>query len=191
MADNFLNDVPQTTSVGTMTNSQTTMTVNSSAGFPTAPFTAALGLDANGHFTTSTEAIHVTAVAGTVWTIARGYDSTPAVSHPSGETVTHVVLAQLANQAAAHLAASTAVHGITGAVVGTTDTQTLTSKSLTSPTVTGTLAGAASTWSSTVGVTGLLTCVTLTLTGALNTSSTITTTSTSTSSVSAASVTVT
>ena len=41
-----------------------------------------------------------------------------------------------------------------GAVVGTTDTQTLTNKTLTAPTVTGTLAAAAGTFSSTLGVTG-------------------------------------
>lgn len=44
---------------------------------------------------------------------------------------------ELTNAVAAH-AALTVSHGVTGAVVGTTNTQTLTNKSLTSPTLTGT-----------------------------------------------------
>jgi len=44
-----------------------------------------------------------------------------------------------------------------GAVVGTTDTQTLTNKTLTAPTVTGTLAAAVGTFSSTLAVTGITT----------------------------------
>jgi hypothetical protein len=44
-----------------------------------------------------------------------------------------------------------------GAVVGTTDTQTLTNKTLTAPTVTGTLAAASGTFSSTLAVTGITT----------------------------------
>ena len=44
-----------------------------------------------------------------------------------------------------------------GAVVGTTDTQTLTNKTLTAPTITGTLAAAVGTFSSTLAVTGITT----------------------------------
>jgi len=41
----------------------------------------------------------------------------------------------------AHTGASVGIHGITGSAVGSTDTQTLTNKNLTSPTVSGTMTG--------------------------------------------------
>lgn len=45
--------------------------------------------------------------------------------------------------ATAHIAASTGVHGVTGAVVGTTDTQTLSAKTLTSPVINTQITGTA------------------------------------------------
>lgn len=66
-------------------------------------------------------------------TNGRGADGTSIVAHSQGATVEHVFTATDADEANAHVNASSAVHGIAGSVVGTTDTQTLTNKTLTSP----------------------------------------------------------
>jgi len=66
--------------------------------------------------------------------------STTELNYTDG--VTSAIQTQLNDKAAAtdlttHTGASTGVHGVTGSVVGTTDTQTLSSKTLTSPVVSG------------------------------------------------------
>jgi hypothetical protein len=66
--------------------------------------------------------------------------STTELNYVDG--VTSAIQTQLNDKAAAgdlttHTGASTGVHGVTGSVVGTTDTQTLSSKTLTSPVVSG------------------------------------------------------
>lgn len=79
-------------------------------------------------------------------TNGRAADDTSITAHAVNATIEHTFTATDADEANAHVNASAAVHGLTGSVVGTTDTQVLTNKTLTSPsingaTLTGTITG--------------------------------------------------
>lgn len=67
----------------------------------------------------------------------RAADGTPISAHSSNAVIEHVFTATDADEANSHVNASANVHGIVGNVVGTTDTQTLSSKTLTNPTING------------------------------------------------------
>jgi len=74
--------------------------------------------------------------AGDTLTITRGIENTgTGFAHSAGAVVRHMVIGRDLQEANDHSEASTAVHGITGSVVGTTDTQTLSAKTLTTPTI--------------------------------------------------------
>jgi hypothetical protein len=129
--------------------SNTSFIVASVSGFPSVPFTLIVDPD-----TSKEEVVTVTAASSTTLTVTRGEDSTQAVAHSAGAVVRHGVSGRDfreeqthiaargydADQAILDLANQTHVHGLAsgdGSVVGTTKTQTLTNKTLTSPIITG------------------------------------------------------
>jgi hypothetical protein len=89
------------------------------------------------------EIVDVTVYAsGNTLTIARGIDSaSPGTgsAHSAGAVVRHMAIGRDYQEANDHIEASAAVHGLAGTVVGTTDTQTLTNKTIVagSNTITG------------------------------------------------------
>lgn len=177
---NYSNTASAATLASGVVSGAVSVTLNSFVGFPAAPFAATIdrGL-------ATEEIVLVTAVAGAVVTVTRGFDGTLSQAHSAGATFEHTAIASDFREAAqagvdataagaaaaaaqstantANTAAgtaqstansastaagtantnlgthtsATAAHGATGAVVGTTNTQTLTNKTLTSPTITG------------------------------------------------------
>src|SRR5690242_16820544 len=121
----YATNVPQTFITSSIVAGATSITVNSSTGWPSTPFTFAFGIG-----TSTQEACDCTNVSGTTWTIVRGIDGTAAQAQPNNQTVTHVDIGRDFREARTHMDASTGVHGVAGAVLGTTDAQTATNKNL-------------------------------------------------------------
>lgn len=79
-------------------------------------------------------------------TNGRGADDTSIAAHSINAVIEHVFTATDADEANAHVNSSSGVHGLAGSVVGTTDTQTLTNKTMSGATLnnttfTGTVTG--------------------------------------------------
>lgn len=131
-----------TASIGT---SDAQISVASTFGFPLSlPYTLALDYGASNE-----ELVQVTAVGGLVLDVTRAIDGTSSASHNPGAVVRHVTSARDFTDSRTHEASSTGVHGIVGAVVGTTDVQNLSGKTLTTAnlasggTINGTFSGVA------------------------------------------------
>jgi hypothetical protein len=76
--------------------------------------------------------------SGDTLTITRGIENSgTGVAHSAGAVVRHMATGRDLQEANNHIEASSAVHGLSGTVVGTTDSQTLSAKILTTPTVNG------------------------------------------------------
>ena len=140
---NYSSRSQQTTLTAALTAAATTMTVQSatqllggvSSGSITTTSTFTVVIDPD---TALEEIVDITGVSGTTLTIVRAIDTSPqtGLAHSAGAVIRHMAIGRDHREANNHIEATTG-HGATGAVVGTTNTQTLTNKTLTSPTVSG------------------------------------------------------
>jgi hypothetical protein len=122
----------QTTLSGALTSSGTSATVVSGTSLlggatisSGQTFTVVIDPD-----TALEEIVDVTAVSTNTLTITRGIDGSSGVAHSAGAVVRHMAIGRDYREANTHIEASSGVHGLTGSVVGTSDTQTLTNKTI-------------------------------------------------------------
>lgn len=102
--------------------SDTSMTLDSVAGFPTQfPYTLIIEPD-----TALEEVVDVTAAVGNVLTITRGVDGTTASAHATASVVYHGISARDPREANEHVNATTNIHGRTGSLVDTDTAQSIT-----------------------------------------------------------------
>jgi len=111
--------------VGGITAAATSLIVDTVTGLPTPPFTLLLDPGVG-----TEEIVEVTAAGGTTLTVTRGVDGTSAQAHLNGAEVRHAYSARDFQDSRNHEANLTTAHGVTGAVVGTTNVQALTNKTL-------------------------------------------------------------
>jgi microcystin-dependent protein len=111
----------------------TQITLNNVTGLPSVPYVLVLNPD-----TASEEVILVTTdqtgVTSPTLKVSRAIETgASAKTHTNGDTVKHMIVGTDLQIVHDHVDNTTTAHGATGAVVGTTNTQTLTNKTLTSP----------------------------------------------------------
>lgn len=130
MALRYYANAAATTLTSSVTSGATTLPLASVTGLPIQyPFILIVDRGAS-----TEEVVLVTNISGLNATVTRGYDSTTAFAHAVNAVVEHGISAIDPREANVHVNASSAVHGVAGTVVGTTDAQVLTNKDLSSAT---------------------------------------------------------
>ena len=129
----FINNASVVELVSAITSGATTCQVTDATSFPVSyPWPATIDAGA-----ATAECVLVTAASGTTLTITRGYDGTAAQAHAANASFAHTATQADYDEANLHTTSTGGVHGVVGDLVGTTDTQTLSNKTLTAPTVSG------------------------------------------------------
>jgi microcystin-dependent protein len=133
MSRNYRSIAEPKTLNGNVTNIATQITLNNVTGFPSPPYVLVLSPD-----TANEEAVLVTVdqagVTAPTVKIERAIETgATAQTHTGGNAVRHMIVGSDLQLVHDHLDNTTTAHGVAGAVVGTTSTQTLTNKTLTTP----------------------------------------------------------
>lgn len=118
-----------------------TFTISDATGWPTGAVGSFFVVIDPGQF--NEEKVLCSALAATTLTVAasgRGADGTSARTHSVNAACYPIWAAAEADELNLHAASTTAVHGVAGAVVGTTDAQTLTNKAISESQITGLVA---------------------------------------------------
>jgi microcystin-dependent protein len=133
MSRNYRSIAEPKTLNGDVSNSATQITLNNVTGLPSPPYVLVINPD-----TASEEVVLVTTnqdgVTAPTLKVERAIETgATAKTHTNTNVVRHMIVGSDLQLVHDHLDNTTTAHGATGAVVGTTNTQTLTNKTLTTP----------------------------------------------------------